>query len=239
MGALLVCFGMEESDDGHMRQQKKVSRRHSYALLDRIQINWNGRHFDEEDEEVINWDNFMLQSNKSTASSGRRMLSAFYSRLLEENNDYAFYFDTKGKRMKGAYLYHVELLENYFEPFCGQRRTQKSPYPVELVEMYSLSDECFSTSSTMMSDVDYGVSVNSSNNNLSHLLILQPVLGRSSSLGPPVHTSIKIHRAITSPHLEDDLYFAHLHSPWNSHQFKLENHDLSSPKSFLSRTFTS
>ncbi|CAI5730094.1 unnamed protein product [Peronospora destructor] len=166
MGAVLVCFGVEASDADERKQEALSSN----SLLDRLQTSWSCRHLDDEDEDPINWDSFMLQSNKSTASSGSRMLSAFYSRLLEENDDCAYYFDTK----------------------------------VSELDYWTVSDPP------------------------------QPVLGRCSSLGPPVHASLKIHRAVTSPHLQEDMYFAHLHSPWSLQSSKLENFQFPSPKPYLS-----
>ncbi|CAI5718316.1 unnamed protein product [Peronospora effusa] len=222
MGAVLVCFGGEAASDyDEMKQQTPNGN----SLLDRLQTSWSYRQLDEEDEDPVNWESFMLQSNKSTASSGSRMLSAFYSRLLEENDDCAYYFDTKGQRIKGEYLDQIKLLEHYFLPIGQQGRLLSLHHPVtKALEMDNSNDDCFSMSSTLMSEVDYWISAD----------LPKPVLGRCSSVGPPVHASLKIHRAVTSPHLQEDMYFAHLYSPWSIHSSKLENHQVPSLKSLAS-----
>ncbi|KAG2774913.1 hypothetical protein PC129_g547 [Phytophthora cactorum] len=225
MGAVLVCFGGLEPDFSEIRQRRDRTPSED-SLLDRLQKNWScgslGAEQDEDDD-PINWDAFLLQSNKSTASSGSRMLSAFYSRLLEENDDCAFYFDNRGKRIKGAYLDRVELLDDYFLPL--ERRRTLSPPPIESLEMYCSSEDCFSTSSTMTSELDYWVSsdpLSSSEERRydSRYLPPRPTLGRCASWGAPVHTGLKIHRTFSSSYKQEDSCFARFQSP--------------SPKPFLS-----
>eukprot|EP00644_Phytophthora_capsici_P012568 jgi/Phyca11/113144/e_gw1.23.488.1 len=228
MGAVLVCFGDHESDFSDIRQRRKNLPSED-SLFDRLQKNWSCGRIDdeqEEDDDPINWDSFLLQSNRSTASSGSRMLSAFYSLVLEED-DCAFFFDYKGKRMKGAYLDRVELLDDYFLP-CGRRRTSLTPPPIESLEMYCSSEDCFSTSSTLMSDMDYWASSDTSEE--------RRYLPRCASLGSPIHTGLKIHRAFSSPYVQhEDTCLSRYHS-WSSPGFKLMSHELPSPKPFLPST---
>ncbi|KAF4038017.1 hypothetical protein GN244_ATG09791 [Phytophthora infestans] len=221
MGAVLVCFEDHEPDFSDIRQRRECSFSKD-SLLDRLQKNWScGSLGDEqdEDEDPINWDSFLLQSNRSTASSGSRMLSAFYSRLLEENDDCAFYFDIRGKRIKGAYLDRVELLDDYFLPL-GRRRalSTESPPPMESLEMYCFSDDCFSTSSTMTSELDYWVSSDplfSSEERRydPRYMPAKPTLGRCASWGAPAHTGLKIHRTFSSPYNQEDSCFFRFQSP--------------------------
>ncbi|ETI36027.1 hypothetical protein F441_17656 [Phytophthora nicotianae CJ01A1] len=220
MGAVLVCFGDHEPDFGDIRQRRERSSSED-SLLDRLQKNWScGSLGDDqdEDEDPINWDAFLLQSNKSTASSGSRMLSAFYSRLLEENDDCAFYFDIRGKRIKGAYLDRVELLDDYFLPLVRRRAisTEKSP-PLESLEMYSSSEDCFSTSSTMISELDYWASsdplfTSEDRRYDPRYLPSKPTLGRCASWGAPAHTELKIHRTFSSPYKQEDSCFTRFQS---------------------------
>ncbi|KAL3667446.1 hypothetical protein V7S43_007668 [Phytophthora oleae] len=232
MGAVLVCFGDHEPDFSEIRQRRQRTASED-SLLDRLQKSWScGRHDDEQDEDdPVNWDAFLLQSNRSTASSGSRMLSAFYSRVLEENDDCAFYFDCRGKRMKGAYLERVELMEDYFLP-CGRRRTSLTPPPIECLEMYSSSDDCFSTSSTLMSEMDYWAS-----SDTQFVSEERPYdaryLPRCASLGSAIHTGLKIHRALSSTYVQhEDACLARYHS-WSSSGIKLMSRQFPSPKPLL------
>ncbi|POM67785.1 Hypothetical protein PHPALM_16147 [Phytophthora palmivora] len=216
MGAVLVCFGDHDQDLNEIQQRRERTPSED-SLLDRFQKSWSCGRIEDEDEDPVNWDAFLLQSNKSTASSGSRMLSAFYSRLLEENDDCAFYFDCRGKRIKGAYLDQVELLENYFLS-SRKRQSEDYPPPIESLEMYSSSEDCFSTSSTMMSELDYWVSsdplyTSDDRRFDSHHLPPRPVFSRSSSWGSPVHTGLKIHRAQSSPYKLEDSCFQLVSSP--------------------------
>ncbi|KAG7389949.1 hypothetical protein PHYPSEUDO_009207 [Phytophthora pseudosyringae] len=239
MGAVLVCFGDHEPDFSEIRQRRERTPSED-SLLDRLQKTWSCGRLEDEDEDpakCVRWDAFLLQSNRSTASSGSRMLSAFYSRVLEENDDCAFYVDGRGKRVKGAYLDRVELLDAYFLP-SGRRRDLSTASPLaEALEMYSSSEDCFSTSSTMVSELDYwaGSSDASEERRLdARFLPPRPVFGRCSSLGSPVHAGLKIHRALTSPYQQEDACIARFQSPWSSPRAKLGgSRQFPSPRQFL------
>uniref|UniRef100_M4BWB5 Uncharacterized protein n=1 Tax=Hyaloperonospora arabidopsidis (strain Emoy2) TaxID=559515 RepID=M4BWB5_HYAAE len=222
MGAALVCFG--DKDTPVVCQMRQSS---ALSLLGRLQTSWSSerpKHVNNknhDDDESINWDTFLVQSNKSTASSGRRMLSASYSRLLEETSDCAFYVDTQGKRLKGRYFDRIEVLDDYFVPFQPKhkRYCHVSPRIIEKALATDVaSDDCFSTSSTITSESDYWTSALDPLlvNERRHMAPLQPVLGRCASLGPLMHARVKMHRARTSPQLQEDMYAAYSQSPWSS-----------------------
>ncbi|OWZ18770.1 hypothetical protein PHMEG_0007083 [Phytophthora megakarya] len=237
MGAVLVCFG--DHDQGAFRTiaekvfhidtfwadfetlQRRGRAPSEDSLLDRFQKSWSCGRLEDEDEDPVNWDEFLLQSTKSTASSGSRMLSVFYSRLLEENDDCAFFVDCRGKRLKGANLDQVELLENYFHA-SGRRRSDEYPSPIESLEIYCSSEDCFSTSSTLISELDYWASSDPLFTDERHY---RPAFGRSSSFSSPDHTGLKIHRAQSSPY---KLFQEHL-----------ELRSPSSPRSKMDRQFPS
>ncbi|KAI9922817.1 hypothetical protein PsorP6_000330 [Peronosclerospora sorghi] len=191
MGAALTCFTDKEIDYRDIKQRSSAKQ----SLLDRLRTSWSSGHIDDEEEDPVNWDVFLLQSNKSTASSGSRMLSDFYSRLLEESENCAFYFDSSGKRMKGKVLDRLELLNDYFLPLGP-------PCHLESLEMYSSSDDCFSTASTMMSEDDCWVSANRLFAVERHYLPSRSLLGRCSSMG---NSSLKIDHGFTWPHLLEDV----------------------------------
>ena len=155
----------------------------------------------------------MPLTTSTTASSGSRLLSAFYCRLLADSSDCAFYVDTRGKRLTGPYLDRIELVDNYFAPRRGpspEGRCLVSPRAARALD-------CVSTSSTLTSELDYWTA------SLAPLDLTQrrhgtlpPVLGRSASVGPPTHARVKMHRTRTSPQLQDDVYAAYSQSPWGS-----------------------
>lgn len=138
--------------------------------------------------------------NRSPASSGSRMLSAFYSRLLEENDDCAYYFDSSGKRLKEANFYRVELFDDYFMRWERSQKkcNEPAPSPIKSLEM-----ECFSTSSTVASECDCWASTDS----LFPWVQQVPVLRRCSSLQSVV-TKVEMHRTNTGPYLQKATYNA-------------------------------
>ncbi|KAL4161726.1 hypothetical protein PRNP1_002278 [Phytophthora ramorum] len=233
MGAVLVCFGDHEPDFSEITQRRDRSPSED-SLLDRLQKNWSCGRLEDEDDDPVNWDSFLLQSNRSTASSGSRMLSAFYSRVLEENDDCAFYFNSRGKRIKGPYLDRVELLDDYFLPSGRRRSLSTLSTPIDSLDIYSSSEDCFSTSSTMMSDVDYWASPDPSfASEDRRYLPPRPALGRCSSLGSPVHTGLKIHRVMTSPYPQEDACTFRSEPSWSSPRSKLCSRQFPSPKPYV------
>ncbi|RLN61659.1 hypothetical protein BBJ29_003338 [Phytophthora kernoviae] len=238
MGAVLVCFGGQDDDNcGTITLRGRTPSENSF--FDRLQTKLSCGNLEaeqSEDEDPINWDSFLLQSNRSTASSGSRLLSAFYSRVLEEDDDAAFFVDSRGKRMKGPYLDDVEMVEDYF---LNDRRLSESkiPLPIESLEMYSSIDhdlDCFSTSSTMMSELDYWVTSDPHFEERS-FEPSRPTLGRCSSMFlPSAHVPMahKMHRVASAPN-QEDAYIARFQSPWSSPSSKRTSWTLPSHKAYF------
>ncbi|KAG7401001.1 hypothetical protein PHYBOEH_003591 [Phytophthora boehmeriae] len=231
MGAVLVCFGQDDDD---LRAIRVQTGRVPYekSLLDRLQTKLSCGHLEpelSEDEDPVNWDSFLLQSNRSTASSGSRLLSAFYSRVLEEDDDAAFFIDCRGKRLKGPYT--MKMLEDYF--LSDRRLIEEIPLPIESLDMYSAMDhdpDCFSTSSTMMSELDYWVA----DPYLDSFEPSRPALGRCSSMLLPAHVPLnrKMHRVASAPYNQEDAYITNCQAPWSSPS-KLNSWAAPSPKSYF------
>lgn len=233
MGAILVCFGNYESDFSDLRQQRERTPSEC-SLLDRFQKRWSCGRLDDECEDPVNWDTFLLQANRMTASSGSRMLSAFYSRLLEENDDCAFFFDIRGTRLEGAYLDRVEWLNDYFKPDFRRRTLSIETVDslVKSLEQYSTSRDCLSTTSTMVSEHDYWTSSDTPflSENCAHNLSQRSCLGRCLSLGC-VYSENKLHRTLTSPYKQEEACFVNCQPIWDSSCPKLRQ--CSSPQLFL------
>ncbi|KAF1772839.1 hypothetical protein GQ600_7251 [Phytophthora cactorum] len=201
MGAVLVCFGGHEPDFSEIRQRRDRTPSED-SLLDRLQKNWScgslGAEQDEDDDPSIAY--------------WRRTTTCL---LLRQQGQ------THQRSVSGP----SGAAGDYFLPL--ERRRTLSPPPIESLEMYCSSEDCFSTSSTMTSELDYWVSsdpLSSSEERRydSRYLPPRPTLGRCASWGAPVHTGLKIHRTFSSSYKQEDSCFARFQSP--------------SPKPFLSST---
>ncbi|CAI5733099.1 unnamed protein product [Hyaloperonospora brassicae] len=164
-----------------------------------------------------NWDTFLVPlATSTTASSGSRLLSAFYCRLLADSSDCAFYVDTRGKRLTGPYLDRIELVDNYFAPRRGPTG-DRCLVSLRTARAVAPSDDCASTSSTLTSELDYWTaSLAPLDPTQRRHGTLPPVLGRSASVGPPADARVKMHRVRTSPQLQDDVHSAYSQSPWSA-----------------------
>ncbi|CEG42240.1 uncharacterized protein PHALS_12533 [Plasmopara halstedii] len=211
MGAMLVCFGAYEPDLSDIRQRLL----NGDSLLDRFQKAWSCGRLDDCDDSNA----FLLQSDETTASSGSRLLSAFYSRLVEENDDCAFYIDSRGIRLREAYLDQVEVLENYFMPVDHKRILSKAfgSSLIQSLESYSCSEDCLSTTSTMTSEFDNWLSVDWSYECNLHS---RPFSERCLSLNS-VNSAKKLHRSYTGLHKQEDSCLSNYRPVWNTSRSKL------------------
>ncbi|GMF20340.1 unnamed protein product [Phytophthora fragariaefolia] len=109
---------------------------------------------------------------------------------------------------------------------------------MESLEMYSSSEDCFSTSSTMVSELDYWASSDplfamEDWRHDARLLASRPVFGRCSSLGSPAHSGLTIRRALSSPYQQEDACIARFQAPWSFPDAKAYSRQLPSPKPYL------
>ncbi|KAF1329225.1 hypothetical protein FI667_g6255, partial [Globisporangium splendens] len=118
----------------------------------------NAESSDEFGDEPASWD--VTQSYSSASgTSGSRMLSDFYNLVLECDRN-TFFKDKQGKRVKGAYLDEILIIDDYFGVVIRKRqRTEKQADPkLSLMDRFSsgqVPTGLMSTTSTLSSEMDY------------------------------------------------------------------------------------
>uniref|UniRef100_K3X251 Uncharacterized protein n=1 Tax=Globisporangium ultimum (strain ATCC 200006 / CBS 805.95 / DAOM BR144) TaxID=431595 RepID=K3X251_GLOUD len=118
----------------------------------------NAESGDEFGHDPASWDVSQSYSSAS-GTSGSRMLSDFYNLVLECDRN-TFFKDKQGKRVKGAYLDEILIIDDYFGVMSRKRqRTEKQTDPkLSLMDRFSSGQVpagLMSTTSTLSSEMDY------------------------------------------------------------------------------------
>ncbi|TYZ62485.1 hypothetical protein PybrP1_001987 [[Pythium] brassicae (nom. inval.)] len=91
--------------------------------------------------------------SSASGTSGSRLLSDFYNLVLESERN-TFFKDKHGKRVTGAYLEDVRIIDDYFGPIARKRPRAEPKLPI-LERFAHLPPALMSATSTISSEMDY------------------------------------------------------------------------------------